>query len=134
MAGINPGGTPAEHLEVQRDVLIDKAREACQTLADALGTLDYLEWWNSVPDEANFTEIEEMATQALPDCTCNPVDDIACLACIEQARRRYGSEIPYNFTAGDVGSSDSGSLSDVASEASIAGSGALVTGIELNRS
>ena len=65
------------------------------------------------------------------DCTCSPVDDIACLACIEQARRRYGSEIPYNFTAGDVGSSDSGSLSDVASEASIAGSGVLVTGITI---
>ena len=133
MAGINPGGTPAEHLEVQRDELRDKAREACQTLADALGTLDYLEWWNSVPDEANFTEIEEMATQALPPCTCSPVDDIACPACIAQAERRYGGEIPY-CTAGDVGSSDSGSLSGVASEASIAGSGALVTGIELNRS
>lgn len=96
-AGINKGGTPAEILEVQRDALRDKAREACQLLADTIGTLDYLEWWETVPDDANLTEITEMAYQALPECICPGFDDngaAACPACIEQSRRRY-SEIPY---------------------------------------
>ncbi len=97
MAGINHGGTPSEWLEAQRWAAEEKARVACQALADAIGTAAYREWWKAaVPDDAKFDEITEMAYQAIPDCMCNPNDDsgaAACDACI--ALTRHQGEIPY---------------------------------------